>query len=111
MNKRLLESANGRNVWMEEKDDKLFIHTESDVSASLEYAKQRRNEVHQKSYKSALRKKNMVLVGSWPNEIILKMKAETGKDLFSADPDMFEVACKELETNYSAFKYIPGKYF
>jgi hypothetical protein len=111
MDKRLLESSNGRNVWMEEKDDKLVIHSESDVSASLEYAKQRRSEVHQKSYKSALRKKNMVLVGSWPNEIVLKLKAETGLDLFSPDPDMFEAACKRLESDYSAFKYIPGKYF
>ena len=111
MNKRLLDASNGRKVWMEEKDDKLVIHSESDVSAALEYAKQRRNEVSQKSYKSALRKKNMVLVGSWPNEVILKCKAETGKDLFSPDEDMFEAACKELETNYSAFKYIPGKYF
>lgn len=111
MNKRLIEGRAGRSsIWMEEKDDKLLIHSEQDVSGALEYALQRRNAVNQKSYKSELRKKNMVAVGWWPNEIILKVKAETGKDLFSTDKDMFEAACKELETNYPAFKYAPGKY-
>lgn len=110
MNKRLLENRNGHKVFVEEKDDTLWIHQEQDVQSALDYAKRRYNEVSHKGYKNELRKKNIVHVGYWPNVIVLKMKQETGKDLFSPDQDMFESACKELETNYSAFKTSPGKY-
>ena len=111
MEKRLLEERHGRKVYVEEKDDKLFVHETQDISSALEYAKKMYNAVPQKSYRSELRKKNIVRLGAWPNIIIEKMMRETGKNLFSPDQDEFEAACKELETNYSAFKTAPGKYF
>jgi len=108
---RLIDiDPSGRKVYAEDKGNELVITKTIDKAAlrgHLEANKASVNAVPQKSYKSALRKKNMWKVASVPNWVVEQWMRE-GINIFK-DEDWPKIKAKLNDPDYKFLRTSPGR--
>ena len=100
----------GREVHVEEKDGLLIVRKtvpKDILNKYIEHNKAELNSIPQKSYRSALRKKNIWKVADIPTVVIEQWRKE-GIDLFK-DEDWPKVRAKLNDPEFKHLRTSPGK--